>query len=339
MPEIYLPQKIVFEKNALTRFSSGNAEKILIVCDSEILLNRGTVELIKNRCLQRSSDVQTVFDINPEALYGKASEAFFSNEADLIIAVGTAGAIDCGMLLSHESGAEFTAIPCCCASSMTDFENNDYYSYRHSPSTLILDPKLIEYIPSSAVAYDALAALAYAIDTLVITENIITKSLAIHAATGIFKSIIPACRGDIPSLEKLMYSMYFAVASHRNSKEIEKSYLSRVSRFFADFGYPRASVCALILPNIIEYEETAIRNGLFEIAQAVGITRDDDDPSFATIRLIDEIRKIQAQLGIPRSVSGFNLTEAAYHSRRIHSDIPDDILDLCYYGSFRFMKL
>ena len=339
MPEIYLPQKIVFERNALEHFSSGNAEKIIFICDSEILINRGTAELIKNRCLQRSSDVQTVFDTNLNSLYNRASEAFFSHEADLIIAAGTAGAIDCGMLISHESGADFTAIPCCCASSMTDFETGNYYSYRHSPSTLILDPKLIEFMPSVSVAYDALAALAYAIDTLVLTENIITKSLAIHGATGIFKSIIPACRGDIPSLEKLMYSMYFAVAAHRNSKEIEKSYLSRVSCFFSDFGYSKSSVCALILPNIIEYEENAIRNGLFEIAQAVGITRDDDDPSFATIKLIDEIRKIQARLGVPRAVSGFNLTETAYQSRRIHSDIPDDILDLCYYGSFRFMKL
>lgn len=339
MPEIYLPQKIVFERNALARFSSGRAEKILLICDSEILLNRGIPELIKNRCIKSACDVQTVYNANIHELYNQASEAFFSNEADLIIATGTAGAIDCGMLLSHESSVEFTAIPCCCASSMTDFENGDYYSYRHSPSTIILDPKLIELMPSAMIAYDALAAFAYAVDTLVSTENTITKSLAIHGAVGIYKSIIPACRGDIAALEKLMYSMYFAVASHRNSKEIEKSYLSKVSRFFADFGYTRSSVCALTIPNIMEYEENSIRNGLFEIAKAVGIAHGDDDASFVNVRLIDEIRRIQAQLGIPRAVSGFSLSETAYNTRRIHSDIPDDLLNLCYYGSFKFMKL
>lgn len=339
MPEIYLPQKIIFERNALARFSSGRAEKVLIVCDSSVMLDRMIPEFIKSKCLKTSSDVQTVFNPNIHELYNLASEAFFSNEADLIVALGNAGAIDCGMLLSHESGAEFTAIPCCCASSMTDFENNSYYSYRHSPSTLILDPKLIEFMPSVTVAYDALAAFAYSIDTLASTDNIITRSLAIHGAIGIFKSIISACRGDIASLEKLMYSMYFAVASHRNAKETEKSYLSRVSSFFADFGYSKSSVCALIIPNIMEYEENTIRNDLFEIAKAAGIARDEDEPSFAVVRLIDETRRIQAQLGIPRSVSGFNLSEQAYNTRRIQSELPDDLLDLCYYGSFKFMKL
>lgn len=339
MPEIYLPQKIVFERNAVNRFSSERAEKILIICDSAIMLDRMIPQLIRNRCLKSASDVNIIFNPNIYELYNQASETYFSNEAELIIAIGTGGAIDCGMLLSHESGAEFTAIPCCCASSMTDFENGNYYSYRHSPSTLILDPKLIEFMPSATVTYDALAAFAFAVDTLVSTENIITKSLASHGAVGIFNSIIPACRGDIAALEKLMYSMYFSVAAHRNAKEIEKSYLSRVSRFFADFGYTKTSVCALIIPNIMEYEENTIRNGLFEIAKAVGIAHDEDDAAFANAWFIDEIRRIQAQLGMPRAVSGFNLSETAYHTRRIHSDIPDDLLDLCYYGSFKFMKL
>lgn len=339
MPEIHLPQKIIFERNTLEHFSAKRVDRTILICDSEIIKNRGTLEQLENRCRKYSTQVSTVFNTNVHELYNLASEEFFLDEAELIVAIGSAAAIDCGMLLTNESGADFTAIPCCCASAMTDFENGEYFSYRHSPTTLVLDPALIEYLSSSTVAYDALAAFAYAVDTLNLTDNIITKSLAIHGAVGIYKSIISACRGDIASLEKLMYSMYFAVAAHRNAKGIEKSYLSRISRFFADYGYPKSSVCAVILPNIMEYEETAIRRGLFEIATAVGIAQDDDDPEFATVKLIDEVRRIQAKLGVPRAVSGFALTENAYQTRRIHSNIPDDLLDLCYYGSFKFMKL
>ncbi len=339
MPEIHLPQKIIFERNTLEHFSAKRVDRTILICDSEIIKNRGTLEQLENRCRKYSSQVSTVFNTNVHELYNLASEEFFLDEAELIIAIGSAAAIDCGMLLTNESGADFTAIPCCCASAMTDFENGEYFSYRHSPTTLVLDPALIEHLPSVTVAYDALAAFAYAVDTLNSTDNIITKSLAIHGAVGIYNSIIPACRGEIASLEKLMYSMYFAVAAHRNAKGIEKSCLSRISRFFADYGYPKTSVCAVILPNIMEYEEASTRNGLFEIANAVGIAQVDDDPEFATVRLIDEVRRIQAKFGIPRAISGFNLNENAYQTKRIHSNIPDDLLDLCYYGSFKFMKL
>lgn len=339
MPEIHLPQKIIFERNALEHFSAKRVDRTILICDSEIIKNRGTLEQLENRCRKYSTQVSTVFNTNVHELYNLASEEFFLDEAELIVAIGSAAAIDCGMLLTHESGADFTAIPCCCACAMTDFENGEYFLYRHSPTTLVLDPALTEHLPSVTVSYDALAAFAYAVDTLNSTDNIITKSLAIHGAVGIYKSIISACRGDIASLEKLMYSMYFAVAAHRNAKGIENSYLSRVSRFFADYGYTKSSVCAVILPNIMEYEEASTRNGLFEIANAVGIAREDDDPSFANLKLIDEVRRIQAKLGVPRAVSGFNLNENSYQTRRIHSNISDDLLDLCYYGSFRFMKL
>lgn len=339
MAEIYLPEKIIFERNALEHFSAVKAERIILICDNENVQNRGIFDLTKSRCSKTSSHVSAIFNTNVYELYNLACEEFFSHEADLIIAIGSGAVIDCGMLLTNESGAKFTAIPCCCASSLTDFENGRYYSYRHSPSTLILDPALIQNEASSTVAYDALAAFSFAIDTLSSTDNIITRSLAVHGAIGIFRNIIPAYRGDISSLEKLMYSMYFAVASHRNAKRIEDSLLNKVSSFFADFGYSKSSLCALILPNIMEYEEERIRDELFGIATAVGLAQPDDDPPFANIKLIDEIRRIQACVGVPRAVSGFNLTENAYQTRKIHSTVSDDLLDLCYYGSFKFMKL
>lgn len=339
MPEIHLPQKIIFERNAIEHLSFKRVERTILICDSEIIKNRGMLEQLESKCRKFSTQVRTVFNTNVYELYNLASEEFFLDEAELIVSIGSAAAIDCGMLLTNESGADFTAIPCCCASTMTDFENGEYFSYRHSPTTLVLDPTLIEQVPSSTVAYDAFAAFAYAVDTLSSTDNTITRSLAIHGAVGIYKNVISAFRGEISSLEKLMYSMYFSVAAHRNAKGIEKSYLSRVSRFFADYGYTKNSICAVILPNIMEYEESATRRGLFEIATAVGLAHEDEDPSFATVKLIDEIRRIQAKLGIPRAISGFNLTENAYQIRRIHSNIPDDLLDLCYYGSFKFMKL
>lgn len=339
MPEIYLPEKIIFEKNILESFRLENCHHAIIISDSETLKNRGILDNILLKSRKIISQVSLIVNNNVFELYNQAAEAFFAEEADLIVAIGSSAAIDCGMLLTYQCGARFTAIPCCGSSGMTDFENADYCTYRHSPDTVVLDPALAECMPSDILAYDAMASLAYAIDTLFSSDNIITKSLAVRGATGILNNLLPAFRGNTASIEKLMYAMYFTAVAHRNYTNLKDSYINRISRFFADFGYTKSSVCSVILPNVAEYEEKSFRNILSEIAEAAGVSRSGDDPSFAGTKLIDEIRKLQARVGIPRSVSAFNLTETAYQTRRIHSDIPDDLLDLCYYGSFAFMKM
>lgn len=339
MPEIYLPEKIIFGKDKIKEFRPESCEHAILICDSDIFQNRGFLETIKAKSTKIISHVSVVVNQNVFDLYNSAAEIFFSHEADLIIAAGSAAVIDCGMLLAHESGANFTAIPCCGACAMTDFENNEYYAYRRSPNTLILDSSIIKCVSSGMVAYDAMASFSYAIDTLESSDNIITKSFAVQGAVGILKNLIPAYRGDVSALERLMYAMYFAVAAHRNGADLENSDLSKVSKFFAEFGYPRSSVCALIVPNIMESREHEMRESLFEIAMRTGIAHEDDDPVFAATRLIDEVRKIQASVGIPRAVSGFGLGEREYQTKKSSTSVPDDLLDLCYYGSFKFMKL
>lgn len=339
MPQIYLPEKIVFGKNTIDEFRPDRCEHAIIICDSDIIQNRGFLEKIKTQSTKIISHVSTVVNSSVHELYNQASGIFFEKEAELIIAVGSAAAVDCGMLLSHEAKIKFTAIPCCGACAMTDFENGEYYSYRHSPDTIILDPSIINCVPSATVAYDALACFAYAIDTLKNPDNIITKSFAVDGATGILRNIIPACRGEMTALERLMYSMYFSVVAHRNGADLENSDLSRTSRFFANFGYPRSAVCSVIVPDIIDNEKHNIKNALCEIAVKAGIAHEYDYYDYATDKLTEQVRKIQAALHIPRAISGFGLNENEYRNKKSSTNVSDDLLDLCYYGSFKFVKL
>lgn len=339
MPEIHLPKQIIFGKNQINEFSPDGCEHAIIICDSDIIQNRGFLEKIKIQGTKIISHVSIVVNSNVHELYKHASDTFFEKDVELIIAAGSGSAIDCGMLLSHQSKASFTAIPCCSACAMTDFEHDDYYSYRHSPDTIILDPSIISCIPSATVAYDALACLAFAVDALKEPDNIITKSFAIDGANGILKNIIPACRGNITALERLLYSMYFAVVAHRNAVDPERSELSRVSKFFAAFGYPRSSVCSVIVPEIADCNKAVLKDSLYEIALKSGIANGYDYPEFAVEKLIEQIRKIQALLRVPRSISGFGLNENEYRNKKSSTNVADDLLDLCYYGSFKFVKL
>ncbi len=339
MPEIHLPEKIVFGKDSLKKFCPSGCEHAIIVCDSDVIVHQGFLEIIKNESNKIISQVSIVVNNNIGELYNLASEEFFRKDADLIIAAGSASAIECGMLLSHEGKARFTAIPCCSACGMTDFEHGDFFSYRHSPDTVVLDPAIIACVPSGTVAYDGMACFSFAVDALKHCDNIITRSFAVQGAVGILKNIIPASRGVVSALERLMYAMYFAVVAHRNASMASKSLLSKTSGFFSGFGYPRSSVCAVIIPDIMEEEEFQMRSGLCQIAVESGIAHIDDYPEFAVSKLIDRVRKIQAQLSIPRSVSGFGLNENEYRSRKSVTTVSDDLLDLCYYGSFKFMKM
>ena len=339
MPEIYLPGKIVFGKDIINEFRPESCESAIIICDNDVFLNRGFLETVKNQSTKIISHVTTVVNSNVRELYAQASERFSEQDAELIIAAGGPSAIDCGMLLSHEGKTRFTAIPCCGASSMTDFEGGNYYAYRHSPDTVLLDSSVIRCMPSGMVAFDGLACLAYAVYALESKGNVIVRDFAVAGAVGIIRNIIPAYRGNIDALEGLMYAMYFSVAAHRNIADLECSLLSKTSRFFADFGYPRSSVCALIVPTVAENELPFLKSSLYEIALKSGVAHADDYPDFAVSRLIEHIRKIQAALGVPRAVSGFGLNENEYRNRKSSTTVSDDFLDLCYYGSFRFMKL
>ena len=339
MPEIYLPGKIIFGKDNINKFHPEGCESAIIICDNDVFCDRGFLQKLQQQSTKMISHVRTVVNSNIHELYLQASEKFFEFDAELIIAAGGAAAIDCGMLLSHEGKTRFTAIPCCAASAMSDFETGCYEAYRHSPDTVILDSALFSCMPSGMIAFDGFACLAYAIDTLKNADNVITRDFAVSGAVGILKNIIPACRGNIDALERLMYAMYFSVAAHRNITDLESSLLSRTSRFFADFGYPRASVCALIVPNVMEDELPFIKGELYEIALKSGVAHADDYPDLATDKLIEHVRKIQAALNVPRAVSGFGLNENEYRNKMSSSTVPDDFLDLCYYGGFKFMKL
>lgn len=339
MPEINFPEKIIFGKDTINSFHPEGCEHAIVICDSDVMVNRGFLDLITCKITKIISHVSTVVNSNVHALYNEASERFFAQEAQLIISLGTSAVIDCGMLLSHEGKTRFAAIPCCGACGLTDFDSGGYYSYRHSPDTVILDSSLIRCVPSDMIAYDSMACLALAAQALKDADNIITKDLAVSGAAGIIKNIIPAYRGNIDALERLMYAMYFAVVAHRNSDNTESSLLDRASGFFAGFGYPKASVCALISPTVMENEEHNFKCSLYEIAVESGIARPDDMRDYAVDRLTDEIRKMQAMLGIPRAVSGFGLNENEYRNRKSSTSVSDDLLDLCYYGSFKFMKM
>ncbi|MCQ2485430.1 MAG: iron-containing alcohol dehydrogenase [Clostridia bacterium] len=339
MPQLLMPGKIIYGKNSLDKIRPERREHTIIISDGGFLETRGFIHSIENRIKRVSARVTTIINGNVHELYRMAAENYFSDEADCIVAIGSGAVIDCGMLLAQESNAEFIAVPVSSACAMTDFENGRYFDYRKSPDCIILDTALMNCVNSGTIAYDGLACFAYAMDAMCESSNAIIQSLAFDSAAGILSNIVSAFRGNMDALEGLMYSMYIAVAAHRNTAGAETSLLTGISNFFGTFGYPKLSVCAVCIPSLIDYSSEMLTDVLCRMSRTLNISRSDDSNSFAAAKMLDEIRKIQASLSVPRSISGFSLSSDDYNSAKINSTLPVDLLDLCYYGSFKFVKL
>ena len=339
MPELLMPKRIIYGKNSLNKIKTERHEHTVIISDGGFLESRGFVHAVDSKLRKTSAQVSLIINGNVQELYRQAAELHFTNEIDSIVAIGGASVIDCGMLLSKESGAEFIAIPISSACGITDFENGKYYYYRNSPDCVILDPQLMHCVGSGAIAYDGMCCLAYAVDSLSENTNPIIHSLAYNGAKDILRNIVPAFRGNMYSLERLMYSMYLSVAAHRNTAQAEGSLFSKTAEFFEQFGYSKSSVLAVCLPAIVEYEKEILDKELFWLAIDSNIARSDDGKDFVTAKMIDELRSIQAAIGIPRSISGFGLNSSAFITEKEKSTVPSDLLDLCYNGSFKFVKM
>lgn len=334
-----MPGRIIYGKNSLDKIRPERREHTILISDGGFLESRGFIRSAESKIKRVSAHVSTIINENPYELYRAAAEKYFSEEADCIVAIGSGSVIDCGMLLSHESKAEFIAVPTSSACAMTDFENGKYFDYLKSPDCIILDTALMHCVSSGTIAYNGLACFAFAADAMFETDNTVIQSLALDAASGILDSIVPAFRGNMDALEKLMYSMYIAVAAHRNATGASSSLLTRVSEFFGSFGYPKQSVCAVCIPAVIEYSSELLTDILYQLAHSLNISRGDDTKASAAAKMLDEIRKIQALLSVPRSISGFNLSADDFNSTKHACDVPVDLLDLCYHGSFKFVKL
>lgn len=339
MPQLLMPGKIIYGKNSLDKIRPERPDHTILISDGGFLESRGFIHSAENRLKRVSSRVSIIINSNVHELYRKASEIYFSDEADCVVAIGSGAVIDCGMLLAKESNAEFIAVPVSSACAMTDFETGRYFDYRRSPDCIILDTALMNCVSSGTIAYDGLACFAFAMDAICETNNAIIKSLALDSAAGILSNIIPAFRGNMDALERLMYSMYMAVAAHRNTSGAEKSLHTGISEFFGSFGYPKTSVCAVCIPALIEYSSEMLTDVLCRLSHTLNIGNGAESKSFSAAKMLDEIRRIQASLSVPRSISGFNLSSDDYNSAKNNSAVPVDLLDLCYYGSFKFVKL
>ncbi len=336
MSEISLPQKIFFGNDSVKKFAqSRSCESILLLSDAESAQQTETLNCIRTALGERIAKIKLLISAELNGLYENAIKYISENEPDELVAVGSARLLDAATLISYQSGVKFCAVPYFSSCSMTDFPEAEHRVYRTSPSEVVLDPELAMQITSGTVAYDAMSCLAYAVETVISCNNNVIASLALSGAASIINHAVGAYRGNFKSIARLQYAMYCAVLAHESSVGCDPS-LDELTAFFAKLGIKKQTAAAICIPEYLEHSRC---DALGELARSVGLSRSGEDISFSIDRLIERIRRIQAALNIPRSINAICPDAELYSAFCENSRLPSELLDTCFYGSFKFMKL
>lgn len=336
MFEIFLPERILFGDDSTQSYAQSDFESVLIISDKTSEKERDFIEKIQEFFDIKTPKTEKLISNDFCELYSDTIKYISENEVDRIVAIGSARLIDTAMMISYQSGVGFAAVPFFSSCAMTDFEEADYKTYRKSPKEVIIEPRLAMYVDSGTVAYDAMSCFAYAVDSVISSENNVIDSLALSSAAEILNNIVGAYRGNFKALQKLQNAMYCAVLAHRNTVSLGSSVLDGVTSFFVRLGVSKQTSAAICIAEIADYCRC---DSFGELARQAGLYRPDEDMSFSVDRLIERIRRVQAAVNIPRCIGSVCSEREMYSAFRENSHLPSELLDLCYHGSFKFMKL
>ena len=205
------------------------------------------------------------------------------------------------------TGSEVTA-----SAVITD-ESRNYkltvFSYEILPRYAILDPELIMTAPASIAASCGIDALIHAMEAYISNNATpFSDAMAGKAMELIGKNIrrFVANRQDKEAACAMMAGSNFAGISFAWARLGNVHAMSHpVSAYF---NVPHGVANAVILPTVIEYNAIADQGRYEKIYNYI---REKKEPAsdFRPQMLIDEIRKLNADLGIPKSLSEVGVTE------------------------------
>ena len=339
-----IPQEIVFDVGALKRLpellEKCGSRKMLIVSDRS-LEKIGVVDKVKKIVEASGIEVSMFLDILPNPtveMVDQAVKAYQDSGATSIVALGGGSPMDVakavgvlatygGSITEYEgahkvpgaivpmiaipttagTGSEVTAF-----SVITDTARNyklTVFSYELLPKYALLDPEMITSVPPSVAAACGIDALIHALEAYIsLGSSPFSDAMAEKAMELIGGNIrrFVANRKDIEAASAMMTGSMFAGIAFAWARLGNVHAMSHpVSAYF---GVAHGVANAILLPVIVEYNALA-DHGRYE--KIYNYIREGKEPAkdFKPQMLVDEIRSLNAQLGIPASLSAVGVTE------------------------------
>lgn len=205
------------------------------------------------------------------------------------------------------TGSEVTA-----SSVITDESRNykmSVFSYEILPKYAVLDPELIMTAPASIAASCGVDALIHAVEAYIsVNATPFSDAMAEKAMELIGSNLrrFVANRKDEEAACAMMLGSTFAGISFAWARLGNVHAMSHpVSGYF---HVPHGVANSILLPTVLEYNALA-DHGRYKIIYNYIRESKDEVIGFVPSMLVDEIRKLNDDLGIPKSLSEVGVTE------------------------------
>lgn len=339
-----IPQNIEFGMGALEKLpkilKESNSNHVFLVSDRG-LEKIGVVDRVKNIIEKAQIKCTTYLDVVPNptiTVVTNATDLYKESGATSIIALGGGSPLDVSKAVGVLStfGGEITdyeglnkvpgpivpiiAIPTTAgtgsevtASSVITDEKRNYkfsiVSYETIPKYALLDPELIMTAPQSIAAACGIDALIHAIEAYLSKQSSpFSDAMAEKAMELIGRNLrnFVKNRGDKEAACGMMIGSNFAGISFAWARLGNVHAMSHpVSAFY---HVPHGIANSVLLPTVMEYN-SIVDNGRYEkiynyIKEDSGIVN-----NFKPEMLINELKKLNDDLGIPKSLSELGVKE------------------------------
>lgn len=324
-----------------------NASNILIVTDpflEELGMTNKIIEPLQAQGWKTSVYTEVVPE--PPLEVGEKLVAFTrEHKFDLVIGLGGGSALDlaklAGVLATHEgkvadylnltgsrtlthkgipkilipttsgTGSEVTNISVLSLESSKDVVTHDYLL----PDVAIVDPALTTSLPAKVTAATGIDALTHAIEAYVSKNaNPVTDALALQAIRLISGSIRTAVADgeNKEARTDMSYGSYLAGLSFFNAGVAGVHALAYP--LGGQFHISHGESNAVLLPYVMGYIRQSCEKRMKDILEAMGFSSNQLSQEEASLKCIEELKKLVADVGIPLSLKEFGIQEDALDS-------------------------
>lgn len=339
-----VPQNVVFGRGALKQLpdilQTENAASVFLVADKG-LQQVGLVDKTKAILAEKGIACQEFIDLSVNPTVGNvetATEAFKASGCKSIVALGGGGPMDVAksvaILVTY--GGRITdyaglgkvpgpvlpliAIPTTAgtgsevtASSVITDEKTHFkmaiISYNICPTYALLDPELVMTVPRSVAAACGVDAFIHAMEAYVSkTSSPFTDAMGEHAMRMIGGNIrrYVASRDDEAAASNMLVGSMLAGLAFAWGKLGNIHAMSHpVSGFF---HVPHGVANAILMPVIVEYNALADQ-GRYRVIYDSITQGAKADEYFIPEMLVEELRNLNRELGIPEKLSDVGVTE------------------------------
>lgn len=328
----YMPTKIIYEKGILTRtavYAKDFGEKALVITD-KAMLETPIVKTILKSLDDEGLNYMIWSDIvpNPRDVDIERGAAFaIEHKVDYLIAAGGGSVIDTakamGAIMTNGGTcadlygdrltkpiAPLIAVPTTCGTgsevthesivnNTTTLVKDCIWGPNNSVSVALLDPSVLENLPSHIMASTGMDALTHAVEAYVCkASNPMTDALALMAIRMIGRYLVEGVENKTEeALENLIVASCMAGAAFGNSDVASVHSIAEALGGYYDI--PHGVANAMMLPEVSRLSVPGAPKRYADVAEALGVNIKGMTPEEAAYAGVDYMERLSSRLKIP----------------------------------------